>query len=107
MTITQLQEQNAGLREENAALRQQLEESRREALLLRQKIDALARRYFGKKSEQLSSAQLELLMVGLEENEAELLTPAPRPRTARPERNGTQRVRTPDNLEVVQQVIEP
>ena len=62
MTITQLQEQNAGLREENAALRQQLEQSQREALLLRQKVDALARRYIGKKSEQLSSAQLELLM---------------------------------------------
>jgi transposase len=107
MTITQLQEQNAELREQNAALRQQLEDSRREALLLRQKIDALARRYFGKKSEQLSSAQLELLMVGLEENEAELLTPTPRPRAPRPERNGTQRVRTPDNLEVVQQVIQP
>jgi len=108
MTITQLEEQNAGLREENAALRQQLEESRRQGLLLRQKLDALARRYFGKKSEQLNAAQLELLMVGLEESEVEApTTPTPRTQTARPERNGTQRVRTPENLEVQQRVIQP
>lgn len=107
MTITELQEQNAGLREENAALRQQLEEARREALLLRQKLDALARRCFGKKSEQLNSAQMELLMVGLEESEVEVPATTPRVRTPRRERNGTQRVRTPDNLEVVRQVIQP
>ena len=107
MTITQLQEQNAGLREENAALRQQLEEARREALLLRQKLDALARRCFGKKSEQLNSAQMELLMVGLEESEVEVPATTPRVRTPRRECNGTQRVRTPDNLEVVRQVIQP
>jgi transposase len=107
MTITQLQEQNAGLREENAALRQQLEQSRCEAQWLRQKLDALARRCFGKKSEQLSSAQLELLMAGLEESEVEVPTPPSRQRSARPERNGTQRVRTPENLEVVRQVIQP
>lgn len=110
MTIPELQAQNAGLREENAALRQQLEESRRESLLLRQKLDALARRYFGKKSEQLNSAQLELLMVGLEECEVEVppkTATAPRAPTPRRERNGTQRVRTPENLEVVRQVIQP
>lgn len=108
MTITQLQEQNAGLREENAALRQQLEESRREAVLLRLKLDALAQRYFGKKSEQLNSAQLELLMVGLEESPVEVpAATTPRTRTGRPARNGTQRVRTPENLEVQQRVLEP
>ena len=108
MTITQLQEQNAGLREENAALRQQLEASRLEALLLRQKLDALARRYFGKKSEQLNAAQLELLMVGLEESEVEVpTTTTARTLPPRPERNGTQRVRTPQDLEVQQRVIQP
>lgn len=108
MTITELQEQNAGLREENVALRQQLEQSQREALLLRLKLDALARRYFGKKSEQLNGAQLELLMVGLEESEVEVpATTTPRTPTARPERNGTQRIRTPENLEVQQRVIQP
>lgn len=108
MTITQLQEQNAGLREQIAALQQQLEESRREAVLLRQKLDALARRCFGKKSEQLSTAQLELLMLGLEESEE---VPAPatttRLRPARAPRTGTQKVRTPENLEVVRRVLQP
>ncbi len=106
MTVTQLQQQNAGLREQIAALQQQLQETQREAVLLRQKLDALARRCFGKKSEQLSSAQLELLMAGLEENEVEVM-PGPRVRPPRPPRNGTQRVRVPENLEVVQQVMEP
>ena len=108
MTITQLQEQNAELREQNAALQQQLDASQREAVLLRQKLDALARRCFGKKSEQLSSAQLELLMIGLEESqEAPTPTPLPRLRPGRVERTGTQKVRTPENLEVVQQVLQP
>lgn len=108
MTITQLQEQNAGLREENAALRQQLEQSQREAVLLRMKLDALARRYFGKKSEQLNGAQLELLMVGLEESPVEApASTTSRHRAGRPVRNGTQQVRTPENLEVQQRVIEP
>lgn len=106
ITMAQLQQQNAGLREQNAALQQQLQDAQREAVWLRQKLDALARRCFGKKSEQLSSAQLELLLAGLEESEVEV-TPAPRVRIPRPERTGTQRVRTPENLDVVQQIIEP
>jgi len=102
------------LRQEVAALRQALEqtrqalaESRRENTILRQKLDALARRFFGKKSEQLSAAQLELLLSGLAEagiepQEEEEEPPAPR----RP-RTHTQRIRTPDHLEVVREVIEP
>src|SRR5215510_6835941 len=107
MTQAQLQEQNAGLREQIAALQQQLEDSRREAVLLRQKLDALARRCFGKKSEQLSSAQLELLMIGLEESEEVPAPPPTRLRPARAPRTGTQKVRTPENLEVVRQVLQP
>jgi predicted RNase H-like nuclease (RuvC/YqgF family) len=49
---------DASLQAENAALRQQLEQARREITVLRQKLDALARRFFGKKSEQLDAAQL-------------------------------------------------
>jgi transposase len=98
------------LQAENAALRQQLEQARREITLLRQKLDALARRFFGKKSEQLDAAQLELLLSGLadgtlqadEEEEEPPARPAP-PRS--PVRS--QRLRTPENLEVVRQVIEP
>ena len=36
--------------------------ARQENALLRQKLDALARRFFGKKSEQLNAGQLELLL---------------------------------------------
>jgi len=99
------------LQAENAALRQQLEQARREISVLRQKLDALARRFFGKKSEQLDAAQLELLLSGLadgslqaEEEEEE--PPPPKVfRASSPVRS--QRLRTPDNLEVVRQVIEP
>jgi transposase len=103
---------DASLQAENAALRQQLEQARREITLLRQKLDALARRFFGKKSEQLDAAQLELLLSGLadgslkaDEDEEEEEPPA-RPQPPRP-RSNPQRLRTPDNLEVVREVIEP
>jgi hypothetical protein len=43
-----------------------------EISLLRQKLDALARRFLGKKSEQLSDAQLELLLSGMAEKSVEL-----------------------------------
>jgi transposase len=97
------------LREEITSLRQALEASRRENTLLRQKLDALARRFFGKKSEQLSAAQLELLLSGLAENGVELKEedePPALPALRRP-RTHPQRLRTPDNLEVVREVIEP
>jgi transposase len=98
------------LQAENAALRQQVAQKDREIALLRQKLDALARRLFGKKSEQLSAAQLELLLSGLAEGalpegQEEEEPPARQlpPRSpARP-----QRLRTPDNLEVVREVVEP
>src|ERR1017187_5285919 len=104
---------DASLQAENAALRQQLEQARREITLLRQKLDALARRFFGKKSEQLDAAQLELLMSGLadgslpgDDEEEEEPPPKVFGATPRPRPN-TQRLRTPDNLEVVRAVIEP
>ena len=49
------------MREQIASLKEALEQSRRENVILRQKLDALARRFFGKKSEQLNAAQLDLL----------------------------------------------
>ena len=82
MIVTALQQQIAGLREQLTVAQQQLQESRLENLLLRQKLDALARRCFGKKSEQLSGEQLELLMSGLEESEVE--DPHSRPSGHRP-----------------------
>ena len=109
MNPASLQTQLRELREQVALLQEALEQSRRENTLLRQKLDALARRFFGKKSEQLNAAQLELLLSGLAEGNVELSEekepPArPAPRHAR---THTRRIRTPDNLEVVREVIEP
>ena len=72
MSPASLQTQLRQLREQVAALQEALEQSRRENTLLRQKLDALARRFFGKKSEQLSAGQLELLLSGLAESGTEL-----------------------------------
>jgi len=106
--INLLQQQVASLQQTLEQTRQALEESRRENTVLRQKLDALARRFFGKKSEQLDAAQLELLLQGLVESavsEEKKEPPArPAPRTSSV---SSQRLRTPDNLEVVRQVIEP
>ena len=108
MNPASLQNQLRELREQVASLQEALEQSRRENTVLRQKLDALARRFFGKKSEQLNAAQLELLLQGLvesavsEEKEEPPARPAPRTASA-----SSQRIRTPDHLEVVRQVIEP
>jgi transposase/regulator of replication initiation timing len=106
--INRLQEQVASLQQALEQTRQALEQSRRENTVLRQKLDALARRFFGKKSEQLNAAQMELLLSGLvdsavsEEQKEPPARPAPRTASAR-----SQRIRTPDHLDVVRQVIEP
>ncbi len=100
------------LRDQIGALQQALEDARRENTLLRQKLDALARRFFGKKSEQLDAAQLQLLLQGLAQLEAQpapqkSLLPFPLGGTPRRARTNTQRIRAPENLEVVREVIEP
>jgi transposase len=103
-----LQEQVSSLRQTLEQTRQALEQSRRENTVLRQKLDALARRFFGKKSEQLNAAQLELLLQGLvgsgvtEEKKEPPARLAPRIASV-----SSQRIRTPDHLEVVREVIEP
>jgi transposase len=118
MSDAALQAQIDALKLEVSSLRQildqtqkALEDSRKESTILRQKLDALARRYFGKKSEQLDSAQLMLLLNGISDTVVE--APAskakqlplifPRKESAAK----TQRIRVPDNLEVVTEVIEP
>jgi len=106
--INLLQQQVASLQQTLEQTRQALAESRRENTVLRQKLDALARRFFGEKSEQLNAAQMELLLQGLVESavaEEKKEPPArPAPRTSP---SSSQRIRTPDNLAVVRQVIEP
>ena len=98
------------LQQENASLRQALEQSRIENTLLRQKLDALARRFFGKKSEQLDAAQPQLLLRGLVQTPLEPSgspTSAPAVRAPRWARPNPQRLRTPDHLKAVREVIEP
>lgn len=109
MNPASLQTQLHELREQVAVLKEALELSRRENTILRQKLDALARRFFGQKSEQLNAAQLELLLSGLTEGNGELSEekePPARPAPQRP-RTNPRRLRTPDHLEVVREVIEP
>lgn len=105
-----LQKQVTLLQQTVEQTRQALEQARTEITLLRQKLDALARRFFGKKSEQLDAAQLQLLLQGLAQSQAQ---PLPQPsllpaaRTPRAPRGNSQRLRTPENLEVVREVLEP
>ena len=109
MNPASLQNQLRELREQVASLQEALEQSRRENTILRQKLDVLARRFFGKKSEQLNAAQLELLLSGLTEDSVGLSEDKEPPAWPAPRHSGTptRRIRTPDNLEVVRQVIEP
>ena len=110
MDAAALQTQNDLLQQQVVSLQRALGEARTEITLLRQKLDALARRFFGKKSEQLDAAQLQLLLQGLTQGQSEsspqpsLLPLVPTPRPSRP---NSQRLRTPDNLDVVREVIEP
>ncbi|MGH9354393.1 MAG: IS66 family transposase [Terriglobia bacterium] len=89
-------------------LTRQLEESRRENALLRQKIDLLVRRVFGSSSEQLDRNQLELLMQlpesskGLVLQEAEVTSVS-----SRKHKVAVRKDRLPENLPVMEEVIDP
>lgn len=100
----------AELNEELQRTREDLDAARLEIKLLRQKLDALARRLFGKSSERLNAHQMELLLDGLEEiaaveaAAAAVLEPkqkddAPRPRERAP--------RVPQHLPVKEIIIDP
>lgn len=100
-----------------SSLKEQLAQARLENELLKQKLDALAKRIFGKKSEQLSPDQLQLLFQEMEapgpgqgkgygpqssEEESarsQKTSVAARPRDRAP--------RVPDHLPVVEEVIVP
>ncbi|HTR41473.1 MAG TPA: transposase, partial [Pseudomonadales bacterium] len=83
-----------------------LRESRRENELLRQKVDLLIRRVFGSSSEKLDKAQLELL---LQLSKSPAIEPSEVPPSVPfPKRSCKQRtLRLPENLPVVEEVIEP
>lgn len=103
-----LQQENTLLRQSQESLRQELQQARVENALLRQKLDKLCRRFFGKQSEQLNEAQMELLLSGLPPQTV-VEVPARKTSSSAPRNQDKQsrRIRTPENLEVVRQVIEP
>ena len=77
--------------------------------LLREKINLLVRRVFGSSSEKLDAAQLQLLLSG-----AEMAQPAPapsvpvsRPKAQAPAARKPKTPRLPENLPVVEEVIDP
>jgi transposase len=84
-----------------------LKQSRQENALLRQKIDLLVKRVFGSSSEQLGKNQLELLM-GLPEAAAIPVASAPAKGPApRKDKVAVRKDRLPENLPVVEEVIDP
>ena len=98
----------SALRELVGTLKEALELSRQENLLLRQKIDLLVRRVFGSSSERLERAQLELLLqlpALTETNPVVAAIETPRVAVIRSRKDRTPRL--PDNLPVVEEVIEP
>ena len=86
---------------------QALTESRWENALLRQKIDLLVRRVFGASSEQLDPAQLELLLQLPPATPPEVSVAAPSPEPAAVRARKERAPRLPENLPVVEEVIDP
>lgn len=87
----------------------QIETLRQENALLRQKVDLLVRRIFGSSSEQLDPAQLQLLLQGPQPEVAPAIesAPAPLPKTSPAVRPDKNQPRLPENLPVIEEVIEP
>jgi transposase len=96
------------LRELVVTLKEALELTRQENVLLRQKIDLLVRRVFGASSEKLDRAQLELLLqlpILTETNIPAAAVEAPKAAVSRSRKDRAPRL--PENLPVVEEVIEP
>jgi transposase len=96
------------LTEQLAQCQAALAEARRENTLLRQKIDLLVRRVFGASSEALDSAQLELLLAlpaGAAVVVPPVVSPFPEISIVRSRKERTPRL--PENLPVVEEIIEP
>jgi transposase len=102
------QKELTSLREIVVTLQAALEASQKENTLLRQKMDALVRRLFGASSEKLDPSQLELLL-----QLPTLTAPAtevPARKTTEPSSQRASREHTPrlpENLPVVEEVLEP
>lgn len=88
-------------------LLQTVNELRSENALLRQKIDLLVKRVFGSSSEQLDKNQLELLMQLPATAAVEASVAAPEKEPARKNPVAVRKERLPENLPVVEEVIDP
>jgi len=95
--------------DELTLLRELVSTLQKENALLRQKVDALVRRVFGSSSERIDPAQLELMLQLAGGSEAaKAPAPVPEAKPAQPPRLETKRApRIPENLPVIEQVIEP
>ena len=113
MTMTPLE---AKLTEEVKALRLENQRITQENKLLREKVDLLVRRIFGKSSEQLDSAQLMLMLQGDEAKKPEAscdpggleaeLEKGRKELKARPaRRNDERKPRIPEHLPVGEEII--
>jgi len=106
--INALQTQLASAQQALKQTQRALEQARQENALLRQKLDALARRFFGKKSEQLNAGQLELLLQLAVAAETNAGAPVVKESTVAVRRSSRERQpRLPENLPVVEEVLEP
>jgi len=91
-----------------ADCQQALAAALRENQLLRQKVDWLVRRVFGSSSEKLDPAQLQLLLLAEAPAAAAEALPVEPSQTPRASRTRTPKApRLPDNLPVVEEVIDP
>jgi len=97
------------LRELVSTLETTVSTLQQENSLLRQKIDALCRRLFGSSSEKINPAQLELLLQLASQAQAPLPAAAPAiEKSSESSRIRKERApRVPENLPVIEQVIEP
>jgi transposase len=107
-----VQDKDKETQAEIESLRLQLQAALAENTLLRQKLDILARRIFGKKSEQLDAKQLEFLLGGIEgqakpaEDEKDT-EEEPEARSRKRRRKGHLALKTPEDLEVVEEILIP
>ncbi|HEX7652820.1 MAG TPA: IS66 family transposase [Verrucomicrobiae bacterium] len=81
--------------------------ARQEIGWLRQKLDALARRFFGTSSEALNPAQLQLLLQMAEPQAEPAVTLPPPARPKTPPVRKPKAVRLPEHLPVVEEILEP
>ena len=97
----------AQLTQQLAECQQALATALLENQLLRQKVDLLVRRVFGSSSEKLDPAQLQLLQLSEAPPVAEPLAVAPCEAPRAPRTRPPKAPRLPDNLPVLEEVIDP